>query len=317
MDLGDWFQIAEIEIGSFSGGSFGGQLQLSHSWAASLWPFPFSSGSRLIQNIWSTTTGIPVKSKGVKSLWTSPLSLHLNASWREEKQAGKHHQNNSSVMFTATFPIPTSLSTQFILQRSWEESAVICCNPQRGPHTHPPRFKHPRMCVHMHTRWPWCLVDQGTAEIWLCWISKWTLIEFPTVSSCVTACPNVVHLKWKGIVMHGKHYFKGHCCCSGWISILLSDWDPKQHDCMGLISKQRLQPQARFDPPVQAEGHTQDVSEAFCRAENNCIHYSIIWFYIEKICILTKGALVNLLLFSSYEFYLKRLVRCFRNHLCH
>lgn len=164
-------------------------------------------------------------------------------------------------MFTATFPSPTSLSTQFILQRSWEESAVICCNPQRAPHTRP-RFKPPHTCMRMHTRWPWCLVNWGTAEIWLCWISKWTLIEFPTVSSCDTACPNAVHLEWKGMVMHGKHYFKGHCCCFGWISMLLSDWDTIQHHCMGLILEQRLQPQARFDPLVQAEGHLQDVSEA-------------------------------------------------------
>lgn len=132
-------------------------------------------------------------------------------------------------------------------------------------HTHHPRFK-PHTCMRMHTRWPWCLVDRGTAEIWLCWISKWTLIEFPTVSFCDTACPNVVHLEWKGMVMHGKHYFKGHCCCFGWISILLSDRDPIQHNCMGLISEQRLQPRAKFDPPVQAEGHPQDVSEAFLQS---------------------------------------------------
>lgn len=50
--------------------------------------------------------------------------------------------------------------------------------------------------------------------------------------------------------------------------MLLSDWDPVQHDCMGLISEQRLQPQARFDTLVQAQGHPQDVSESFCRAES-------------------------------------------------
>lgn len=59
--------------------------------------------------------------------------------------------------------------------------------------------------------------------------------------------------------------------------MLLSDWDPVQHDCKGLISEQRLQPRARFDPPVQTEGHAQDLSEALYRAaELNCIHYSII-----------------------------------------
>lgn len=151
-------------------------------------------------------------------------------------------------MFTATFPSLTSLCTQFIPQRSWEESAVICCNPTvRSTHSiH--TLSHTRACACIpddHGAW-WIEAQQKFD----CWISKWTLIEFPTVSSCDTACPNVAHLKWKGMVTHGKHYFKGHCCCFGWISMLLSDWDPIQHHCMGLIPEQRLQPRARFEPVV-------------------------------------------------------------------
>lgn len=267
---------------------------------------PFSS------NIWSTNTEIPVKSNGVKSLWTSLPQLHLSGSWRE----GETSREASSEWILCHvsrqhFPVPlrsplTSSSSAPGKTLLWFAAA------QSVLRTHHPRFKHPHTCMRMHTRWPWCLVDRGAAEIWLCWISEWTLIEFPAVPSCDTACPNAVHLKWKGTVMHGKHYFKGHCCCFGWISMLLSDWDTVQHQCMGLILEQRLQPQARFDPLVQAEGHSQDVSEAE-------LHLLFIYLVLhgKKICILTITAPVVLLLFPSHEFYFKRLVRCFRNHLCH
>lgn len=141
--------------------------------------------------------------------------------------------------------------------------------------------------MHTHARSPSCLVNWGKVEILLGWISKWTSIEFPTVFLYDIVCPNIVHLKWKEMVLHGKHHFKGHCHYFGCISMLLSDFDPIQHYCMGLISENKgYSPRLGFIlySPVQAKGHPHDVSVLLCafyRAES-------FWSFIPFFCSIWK-----------------------------
>lgn len=96
----------------------------------------------------------------------------------------------------------------------------------------------------------------------------------------------------KGMVLHGKHYFKGHRCYFGWISMLLSDFDPIQHYCMGLISENKgYSPRQGLIvaciPPVQKKkGQPGDVSVlryAFCRAESFPFIPSSFFFLLYSI----------------------------------
>ncbi len=226
---------------------------------------------------------------------------------KSKKKAEEHHLNNVSVSFSATaphppIPNPTSLPPRFILTSPWEESATIYCNTQHALHTQSTLTPH--VCAHTRARSPSCPLNWGKAEILLGWISKWTSIEFPAVFHCDIVCPNIVHLEWKGMVLHGKHYFKGHCCYFGWISMFLSDFDPIQHYCMGLISENKGYSPRRglilaCIPWCRQKGtSTRCVSVllcAFCRAESFSF-YLIFFVLYGKIasCILTRKAWADL-----------------------
>lgn len=150
----------------------------------------------------------------------------------------EHHLNNVSVSFSATLPNPTSLSPRFILRSPREESTVFSCNTQHALHT--PATLTPHACArthvpdHHHAWW----IETKQEFDWVCFQSEHRL-NSPLFFLCDIriVCPNVVHLKWKGVVLHGKDYFKDNYFYFGWISMLCSDFDPIHHYCMGLISQ--------------------------------------------------------------------------------
>lgn len=105
----------------------------------------------------------------------------------------------TSVIWTLLLSFSCYFSQYYYALPSVHPQALLgrtCCDVLQ--HTCFTRTIRAWRTMRMHTRWPRRLVDRGTAEIWLCWNSKWTLIEFPTVSSCDTVCPNVARWKWKG-----------------------------------------------------------------------------------------------------------------------
>lgn len=92
----------------------------------------------------------------------------------------------------------------------------------------------------------------------------------------------------KGMVLHGKHYFKGHRCYFGWISMLLSDFDPIQHYCMGLISENTgYSPRQGLIvaciPPVQEKKGTSRrcVGATVCFLQSwKFSFYSVVFFFL-------------------------------------
>lgn len=179
------------------------------------------------------------------------------------------------------------------------------CNTQHTLHT-PSMLYTTRVCMHMHARSPSCLVDCGEVEILLGWISKWTLIEFPTVFLCDTLRPNVVHLKWKGMVVHGKHYFKDGCWYFGWISTFCPV-DPIQH-----YWYQRTKVTASGEVWYSSVGRGT-FTRCFCELAAKLkvispIHSFVLYGGGESLYILTRGALVELVLFKDHISHLKCII---------
>lgn len=140
---------------------------------------------------------------------------------------------------TPPHPNPTSLSPRFILTSPWEESATIYCNTQRALHTQSTLTPH--ACAHTHT----CQITIVPGELrqsrnfyWVGFQSEHRSNSplFSTVIQCV-----LIQCIWneKAWSCMGNIISKATAAILAEYQMFLSDFDPIQHYCMGLISENK------------------------------------------------------------------------------